>query len=76
MANKLNAQNPPLPTMALRLECPACGDSTTVAAERLIDGAGVCCEHCGMEAVLQREQLGHSGRVRWELIEAGDDDEP
>ncbi|NGY03205.1 hypothetical protein [Solimonas terrae] len=58
------------------LSCPACNADIVLSAGARHDGAAVRCPQCGFEAVLQRERIGHDGRVRWGLIEAGDDDEP
>ncbi len=61
----------------LTLPCPACGRAIEIpAAAQGCDGAAIRCAHCMAESVLQRERIGHGDHIRWELIEAGDDDEP
>ncbi|MDR3415927.1 MAG: hypothetical protein P4L83_07065 [Nevskia sp.] len=58
------------------LTCPYCAQPVDVSGVPLVEGEAVRCAHCGESAVLNREWLGHSGAYQWELVEAGDDDEP
>lgn len=67
--------NTPLQAPAM-LACPDCDAPITLQAEQRFEGASVHCPHCGFDAVIQRERVGHGEHVRWELIDAGDDDEP
>jgi hypothetical protein len=47
-----------------------------VSEEKLIDGVSIRCGHCKANTVLSENWTGHAGGYHWELIEAGDDDEP
>lgn len=63
-------------TVTLHLPCPECRADVAIEDADQYDGAAVRCLHCGTESVLQRERVGHGEHIRWELIDAGDDEEP
>ena len=73
----MSSEPPSRPHPSVRtLSCPYCGAAIDVAEAQLIDGAAVACASCGARPMLTREWIGHSGTYHWDLVEAGDDDEP
>lgn len=76
VAEMLAVPQPDVPAPALELACPLCARTVRVDSAQCRDGEGLVCPHCAARCVLQREWPGHSGESRWELVEAGDEEEP
>lgn len=62
------------PAPQASLPCPLCGKP--VGFSSALEGSGLVCPHCARRLVLERQWPGHSGEMRWALVEGGDEDEP
>lgn len=64
------------PGTPLTLPCPLCGKPVQFRPAPGIDGSSLRCPHCAASLVLEQQWPGHRAPMRWQLLEAGDEDEP
>jgi ribosomal protein S27E len=61
----------------LKLQCPECTHSVSVARDELVEGASVFCRQCGNEAELTLRFDPGTGKEQWMLLDPlADFDDP